>query len=106
MSRDYGYTISTPEVLINNLGYQALGAEELEKAEEIFRTNVERHPDSANVYDSLGEALEAAGRLQEAHDLYRQAYEKGKLDNDPNLEAYKQHLDAAAEKLASAKSAE
>lgn len=100
LSKDYGYAIETPEALINNLGYQALGSGNLEEAERVFRANVERYPASANVYDSLGEALEAAGKLEEAQDLYRRAYELGEPLNDPNVTAYKQHLDAVTEKLA------
>jgi Flp pilus assembly protein TadD len=42
--------------------------------------NVEAFPKSANVYDSLGEALEIAGRPDEARKAYEQA-----LKVDPNF---------------------
>jgi predicted alpha/beta superfamily hydrolase len=92
----YGYPIETPEALINNLGYQALGAEEIDKALALFRANVERHPGSANVYDSLGEALEAAGRIDEAREHYRRAIQMGEKRGDPNLGAYRDHLERVA----------
>ena len=102
LTGDYGYAIQTPEALINNLGYQALGSQEMDRAVEIFRTNVERYPASANVYDSLGEALEAAGELKEARKLYSKACDLGQGANDPNLSAYTQHRDAVAAKLSEA----
>lgn len=101
LSKEYGYPIVTPEALINNLGYQALGAGEVDKAVEIFRANVERYPGSANVYDSLGEGLEAAGHLEQARQSYLRAYETG--EGDPNREVYKTHLDAVTETLGSGK---
>jgi len=103
LSSDYGYKIQTPEALINNLGYQALGTQDVEKAVEILRTNVQRYPSSANVYDSLGEAIEATGNLEEAFKLYSKAYELGVGRSDPNLTAYAQHRDAVAAKLDAAR---
>lgn len=99
LSSEYGYQISTPEGTINNLGYRALGTEDIETAIEIFQTNVDRHPTSANVYDSLGEAMEAAGRLEEALKLYQKAYEIGQENTDPNLAAYQGHIDAVKNRL-------
>jgi predicted alpha/beta superfamily hydrolase len=98
LSQDYGYKIETPETMVNNLGYRFLGMQEYEKAIEIFQTNIDRHPLSTNVYDSLGEAMEAAGRPNEARALYQRAYESAKETNDPNLATYKAHFEAASEK--------
>ncbi len=99
LSREYGYEISTPEDLINRLGYQALGTEDTAKAIEILSTNVERFPESSNVYDSLGEALEAAGRLNEARELYSRAYQLSEGRQDARRAAYKGHLEALEAKL-------
>ncbi len=38
------------------LGYRLLGMKKVKEAIEIFKLNVEAYPQSANVYDSLGEA--------------------------------------------------
>lgn len=99
LSAEYGFAIPTPENVVNNLGYRALGQGELKEAIAIFEANVERYPGSANVYDSLGEAMEAAGKLQEARDLYQRAAEMGEHSGDPNLDAYRGHLEAVAAKL-------
>lgn len=99
LAADYGYPVATPEGLINNLGYQVLGRGEPAAAIELLSENVRRFPGSANVYDSLGEALEAAGRLAEAREQYARAVERGGEIGDPNLAAYQGHLDAVAAKL-------
>ena len=63
LSKRYGFAVQPPEGTVNQLGYQLLGRDDVDDAIAIFRYNVELYPDSANVYDSLGEALEQAGRL-------------------------------------------
>jgi tetratricopeptide (TPR) repeat protein len=57
----------------NRLGYRLLGKDDTRSAIEVFRLNVEAHPASANVYDSLGEAYLAAGDSARAAESYRQA---------------------------------
>jgi tetratricopeptide (TPR) repeat protein len=49
------------EVELNNLGYQLIKANQLPQAIRIFQLNVEAYPNSANTYDSLGEAYMNAG---------------------------------------------
>ncbi len=58
---------------VNALGYKLLGDERLEQAIAVFQINTRAYPESANVYDSLGEALALAGRRDEAIAAYRQA---------------------------------
>jgi tetratricopeptide (TPR) repeat protein len=64
-----------------------------------FKTNVERYPDSANVYDSLGEAYERGGRVDLAAPLYERAYLNAQKIKDPNLELFKANFDRATAKL-------
>jgi len=61
------------EADVNNLGYQLLQAGKKDEAIAMFRKNVKDHPDSWNVYDSLGEALAAAGDKKAAIDNYSKA---------------------------------
>lgn len=99
LSKKFGYEIKIPENLINNLGYRQIRNGDTEKAVRVFKYNVELYPDSANVYDSLGEALEAAGKLVSAQANYRKAIERARQTNDPNTPVYMRHLDGVTRKM-------
>lgn len=60
---------------INMLGYEFLGADQLTLATAIFAHNVHAYPDSANVYDSLGEAYMTAGNTEQAIAMYERSVE-------------------------------
>lgn len=96
LSERFGFTVPPPEALMNQVGYQALGQGNLEEAIAAFKLNVERHPDSANVYDSLGEAYERAGRPELALPNYERAYALGVRTHDPNVNAFKANRDRVA----------
>jgi tetratricopeptide (TPR) repeat protein len=51
---------------LNTLGYQLLRSRRTEEAIGIFTLNVDGHPESANAYDSLGEAYTIAGQREPA----------------------------------------
>jgi tetratricopeptide (TPR) repeat protein len=61
------------EADINAYGYQLLGAGKTDEAIEIFRKNVKDHPQSWNVYDSLGEAYDRKGEKKLAIENYQRA---------------------------------
>ncbi|MFI5212290.1 MAG: tetratricopeptide repeat protein [Ignavibacteria bacterium] len=63
------------EMVINTLGYYALGKKNYEGAIAVFAYNVELYPESSNVYDSLGEAYMMAGSYKEAIDNYKRSVE-------------------------------
>lgn len=66
------------EVAINRLGYDFLGRnrpEDVDKAIEVFKLNVEDYPRSANVYDSLAEAYLKKGNKELAVKFYSKALE-------------------------------
>ncbi len=46
---------------LNTYGYQLINSNNLDKAIEIFILNTNRHPKSANTWDSLGEAYFTKG---------------------------------------------
>ena len=98
LTERYGYPIQPPEGIVNNLGYFALGNGQVEEAIRVFRKNVESYPDSANVYDSLGEALEAKGDLNAAREHYAKAIALAEKTDDRNLAVFRQHLERAAGK--------
>ncbi|MGH9928833.1 MAG: alpha/beta hydrolase-fold protein [Pyrinomonadaceae bacterium] len=101
LSEKFAYAIPTPEALINQIGYQfLLGANpNADEAIATFKSNVERYPDSANVYDSLAEAYERGGRLDLATPLYEKAQALGKQNNDPNAAIFAANFARASDKL-------
>ncbi|HUV35597.1 MAG TPA: tetratricopeptide repeat protein [Patescibacteria group bacterium] len=68
-----GFDFSESE--LNRLGYRLLGRRQIKDAIEIFTLNVEMFPESANVYDSLGEGYLADGEFGLAVENYRKSLE-------------------------------
>ena len=99
LSTKFGFTIPVPENLINQVGYQLLFGDKPEEAIAAFKTNVERYPASANVYDSLAEAYERTGHLDLAAPLYEKASNLGQQNKDPNLAVYQANFERASTKL-------
>lgn len=99
LSERFGYSISTPENLINQLGYQLLFNGKPEEAIAVFKSNIERYPGSANVYDSLAEAYEQGGRIDLAEPLYDKARVLGEQNGDPNAALFKANYERAHAKL-------
>lgn len=75
------------EMPLNNLGYQLLDQDQVDEAVAVFELNVEAHPWSANVYDSLGDGYRAAGDRDAAIAAYRKA-----LELDPNFGPSRENL--------------
>lgn len=76
------------DFILNMLGYAYLyGANNSDKAIQIFKLNTEMFPDVANCWDSYGEALKEKGDLEAAI----RAYEKA-LEIRPDLESAKEAL--------------
>ena len=105
LTAKFGYPIPVPESVINQLGYQYLQAGKSEEAIAAFKVNIERYPNSANVYDSLGEAYERGGRIDLATPLYEKAQTLGKQNNDPNAAVFAQNYARASEKMKTAEAA-
>jgi len=61
------------ETDVNLAAYALLGEKKYPEALDLFRKNVNDHPDSWNVYDSLGEAQAAAGDKKSAVASYEKA---------------------------------
>jgi predicted alpha/beta superfamily hydrolase len=95
LSMRFGYEIEIPENFINQVGYELLLQDQVDKAIEIFQLNAEVHPDSANVYDSLGEAYERADLLEKALENFEIAYQKALEASHPNLDVFKTNLERA-----------
>jgi CubicO group peptidase (beta-lactamase class C family) len=63
------------ETELNRLGYGLLQANRIKDAIAIFGLNVETHPKSGNVYDSLAEAYMKDGQRKPAMENYRKSLE-------------------------------
>ena len=100
LSKRFGYDIFIPEELINRAGYQMLNAKKIPEAIELFRKNVENYPNSANVYDSLGEAYEKNRQAKQATENYEKAYKLAKAQGDEQrAQIFKANLDRVSVKL-------
>lgn len=104
LSERFGYTVPIPERSLNLMGYQLLGDKKNDEAIAVFKRNVELYPASANVYDSLGEGLEAAGKYEEADQNFHKAVEIATKTDDQNLPQFKQHIERVAAEMKSASS--
>ena len=91
--KKYGIEVSAPEEVVNALGYRYLQARQYEIAIATFRENVNRYPQSANVYDSLGEAYENHGKTEMAAQNYQKAVMLGEKNGNANLSVYKTNLE-------------
>ena len=76
------------EEMLNGVGYMLLGQKEYPAALAAFQANVQEHPQSGNVYDSLGEAYLAAGDKKKARAAYEQS-----LKLDPKNDHARQQLE-------------
>lgn len=84
LSDRLSYQFPPPEPLVNQLGYSFLRSDyqsDKLKAIEFFLLNTENFPESYNVFDSLGEAYEAAGDVINALKNYQKSLELNP-DND------------------------
>jgi tetratricopeptide (TPR) repeat protein len=90
--RDRAMQMAT-EADINNYGYQLLAAGKTDEAIEMFRKNVKDHPQSWNVYDSLGEGYDRKGDRKLAIENYRRALN---MTQDPD---HKKRIDGILKRL-------
>ncbi|MGC4039006.1 MAG: alpha/beta hydrolase-fold protein [Chitinophagaceae bacterium] len=79
ISWKYGFTdknggpLSPPEDLLYNLGYFVSTKKQFSKAEDLYKMNIKYHPESANVYDHLGDLYSEEGDLSHAKANYKKA---------------------------------
>ncbi len=104
LSERFGFKVSA-EQAINAFGHARLGAKKIDEAMAAFQRNVELYPQSANVYDSLADGLEAQGRPDLALQNIQKAVDVATQTGDPLLPEFKKHLErlVAASKSAPGK---
>ena len=80
---------------VNNLGYVLLRRDAVDQAVWVFERNTIDYPESSNVWDSYGEGLRAAGRLEESIANYRKS-----IELDPANENARGYIAEMEEELA------
>jgi pimeloyl-ACP methyl ester carboxylesterase len=94
-ARSLGLPDKFPELQMNNIGYAVLQGLNMPKvAAVLFRKNVANYPDSPNVYDSLGDALLAAGDSTAARAEFRASRDVAVRQGKPAAEETVKKLDA------------
>jgi len=73
MVADRRYRYISFEDRINQAGYDMLNGEKLDAAISVLQLNTRLFPQSANAWDSLGEAHYRAGQVEKAAEFYRKA---------------------------------
>lgn len=89
----YRVPAQVPEQALNLFGYKLLAAGRTDEALAAFRRNVALYPESANVHDSLGEALEKSGDRAEAAKHYAAAVAAAERRGDPTLPLFRGNLE-------------
>jgi predicted alpha/beta superfamily hydrolase len=102
LTERFGYPIPTPEAVINRVGYGFLVNREWDQAIDVFKKNIERHPQSANAYDSLADAYTGARKFMLALEAAKKAVELGTANSDPQLPIYRQRLERISAGFAAA----
>jgi predicted alpha/beta superfamily hydrolase len=93
VSARYRVPATIPEPTLNVFGYKLLGEGRTDEAIAAFRRNVELYPESANVHDSLGEALEKTGDRAGAATEYAAAVAAGERRGDQNVPLFRKNLE-------------
>ena len=81
------------------LGYRLLEQSRPADAIAVFECNVARYPSSANVYDSLGDALDAAGQRERALENYEKACAIAEATAARGIEMYRANRDRLLKEL-------
>jgi len=85
---------------INSLGYEYLITYKKPKlAKSILRANTILYQNSANAFDSYGEALMANGNLKASLKQYQRAVDIAVANEDRNLELFQKNLESIKQKL-------
>lgn len=80
LSDQFGYPIKPKEDLINMMGYWTMQSGNMNKSKLLFEFNIANYPESANVYDSMGDYYMTAQNKDKAIHFFQEAL---KRDENP-----------------------
>jgi tetratricopeptide (TPR) repeat protein len=75
ISEKFGYGMLPKEDMINGIAHELLMLKHLETAHALFKLNIENYPNSANVYDSMGDYYLAQSDTLKAIEHFTKALE-------------------------------
>ena len=84
LSWQYGETVTPPEWAVRQLAYSLMVKKELSGALQLFKFNIQLHPESADAYDGLAYFLQQQGQFNEALKQAKLALSFAKEDNERN----------------------
>jgi uncharacterized protein len=88
VSEHFGYPVLPPEPDVNSLGYNLMNSDKPAMARAMFELNIRNYPESANVYDSMGDFYLVQQDTLKAMAMFRKALELG--DSPVTLEKLSQ----------------
>lgn len=94
-SDKYGFEIKPSELELITFGYAFIRRGQFDFAIATLKKNAAENPNSANAWDSLGDAYKAAGRIDDAIEYYTKAVALAKEANDSRLETFIKNLEEA-----------
>lgn len=74
LTTNFGYEFVPSEDFLNNVGYLFLNKKQFKHSEVFFKRNIKFYPESANVYDSLGDCYVAQADYANALKCFTKAY--------------------------------
>jgi hypothetical protein len=89
VSESLGAALLPPIEVLDELGYRDLRQDKVDTALAAFRFEIEQYPQSPGAWDSLGDALEGAHKLDEALAARRKAEAVAEANHDPAVESYR-----------------
>jgi tetratricopeptide (TPR) repeat protein len=75
VSKEMGYKVYPPELVINFMGYDAMRRKNYARAAALFQMNITNYPRSSNVYDSYGDFFAEKKDTVNAIAWYKKALE-------------------------------
>ena len=95
----YGYDIGVGTAALGRYGMRRLREGELDQAIAVLELGAEWSPDKPWVFEQLGRAYEAGGRLTAAKGSYESAYQIAKKRSTSDLSRFREHIERIQTKL-------
>jgi len=82
----FGLLEQANEIQVNAFGYELMNENDVATAIKVFQMNIDKHPDSWNVYDSMAEAYNNSGDHTQSLHFYKIALSKAPDDQKARIQ--------------------